>query len=76
MGPGEDKPAGPGVLVDRALNVGQQVWDMLNLVDDHRAVKLGQEPQRIFAGEPPLVDLLERNVAMGGKGCPGQGRLA
>jgi hypothetical protein len=49
---------------------------MLDLVDNYGALKLGQEPQRVFAGEPPLVDLFERHVAMGGKGCPGQGRLA
>ncbi len=64
VGPREDKPAGRGVLVDRALNVGQQVRDMLNLVDDHRVVKLAQEPQRIFPGETSLVYLFERHVAI------------
>ena len=76
VGPREDKPAGRGVLVDRPLNVGQQLRDLLDFVDDHGARKLSQEPQRIFAGEPPLVDLLERHIPMGGKACPGQGRLA
>ncbi len=49
---------------------------MLDLVDDHRTVELGQEPAGIFPGEPPLVDRLQRDIAMGGKGRTCQGRLA
>ncbi len=76
VGAREDKTAGRGVLIDRPLNVGKQVRNMLDLVDDHRAVKLGQESQWVFSGEPPLVNLFERHVAMGRKGSPGQGGLA
>jgi len=39
-------------------------------------VILGQESQWVFSGKPPLVNLFERHVAMGRKGCPGQGGLA
>jgi hypothetical protein len=63
-------------MVHQGLNEGQQVGRVLDFIENNRAVQSGEKPPRILPCEVPLIEGLQREVAVRGKGGSHQGGLA
>ena len=76
LGPGEDEAAGGRIVVDNALQVGEEVRRALDLVEYRPLAEAGEEAERVIGGELPLRRRLERDVGTVRERHPGEGRLA
>ena len=73
---GQNKAAGPRVLVHPCLDVGDELRRPLNLIDDGAVAALAEKAKRVFDGELTGVGLLEIEVGEIGKGRSAQGCLS
>ena len=64
LGPREEPPARAAVLVDRHLEVREELRDVLHLVQDHRRRMVVEEAHRVGQGPLPNVGRLQGDVVV------------
>ena len=72
----EDVAAVSAVRVNGGLNLAQQLWHALDLVDDRGGGEAGEEPTRVALREGPHRVLLKVGVGVVRERRPRQGRLS
>ena len=72
----QDVQAVAAALVDVNLHVGEELGDILNLVDDGAAASLSQKSPGIGLGQLALIGCLQVEVPKVREGLPAQRRLA